>query len=330
MTPELQPRPETVQLMTRKNIGVLMGGLSAEREVSIKTGAAIHRALSEKGYSAHLIDVDSDIADHLKRQAIDTAFIALHGAFGEDGALQGMLEIMEIPYTGSGVLASALAMNKAAAKKIFVFHGVNTPAFRNIRISDDSASIADSVNPGFPLIVKPCEEGSTLGISVAKNAREFHDAVALAARFDRDLLIEEYIQGREITVAVLDGRQLPLIEIRPKSGFYDYRAKYTGGATEYIVQPDMEAETEDAVCKAALQAYHALGCRGAARVDVIVDNENSCFVLEVNTIPGMTETSLLPMAAAGAGIGFEALVEIILCGARLDKKRKTAMPGESI
>ena len=303
-----------------KKIGVLMGGLSSEREISRRTGAAILKALQDKGYTAVPIDVDRDVVDTLRSAALEAAFIALHGMLGEDGVIQGLLEILQIPYTGSGVLASALAMNKVAAKKIFLYHGLPTPGFQSLCVAPGcEGDVLPDITISFPMIVKPSEEGSTIGVSIVRTREELLPALETAAGFGSELLIEAFITGREVTVGMLNDRPLPLIEIIPRRGFYDYQAKYQKGETEYVF-PDWPGDRrEQEIQSLALQAFQSLGCSGAARVDFMVDRDGSPLILEVNTVPGMTETSLLPKAARRAGIEFPELVERILWGAAVHK-----------
>ena len=298
--------------LKKSKIGVLMGGLSEEREISFKTGTAIFKALGDKGYKAIGIDAGRDIPGVLLKKKIDIAFIALHGRYGEDGCMQGLLEVMGIPYTGSGVKASALAMDKAAAKKVMLYHGVSTPA---------SCIYEEGAKPKVkaPLVVKPACQGSAIGVSIVRKEAGLKAALKEAAKFSGPVLIEKYIKGRELTVSILDGRVLPIIEIRPKEGFYDYTAKYTKGMTEFVVPAPIAKSAEKKVAKEALKAFEALGCSGAARVDVILDARGTPFVLEVNTIPGMTELSLFPRAAEAAGLDYPALVEEMLKGAGLNK-----------
>jgi len=298
--------------LKNKRIGVLMGGLSEEREISLKTGAAIMKALGDKGYKAVAIDAGRDIASVLGKKKIDVAFIALHGRYGEDGCIQGLLEMMGIPYTGSGVKASALAMDKTAAKKVMLYHGVSTPA---------SCIHEEGIRPRIkaPLVVKPACQGSAIGVSIVKKEAGLKPALKEAARFGGPVLIEKYVSGRELTVSILDGKVLPTIEIRPRKGFYDYTAKYTKGMTEFVVPAGISRSADKKVAKESLKAYEALGCKGAARVDVILDSKGVPFVLEVNTIPGMTELSLFPRAAQAAGLDYPALVEAMLKGAGLNK-----------
>lgn len=304
-------------------IGVLMGGMSSERDISMQTGTAIRAALERRGYQTRAIDVTPRIAEDVRRDGIEVAFLALHGPYGEDGTIQGMLEIMGIPYTGSGVLASAIAINKAMTKKIFSYHGLPTPAFEVLPVRDGLCSGRIGLKP--PFVVKPVEGGSTIGISIVRSRSELESALAAAARYDREVLIEAYVQGRELTAAVLDGEALPLVEIRPASGFYDYTAKYRSeGTTQYIVAPELPGDAAERVQRLAVAAFDAVGCSGAARIDVMLDDGGNPLLLEVNTIPGMTASSLLPKAAQHAGIDFEHLVERILWGARLHKQMHPA------
>jgi len=298
--------------LKNRKIGVLMGGLSEEREISLKTGAAILKALVEKGYRAVGIDAGGDLPAVLVRKKIEVAFIALHGRYGEDGCVQGLLEVMGIPYTGSGVRASAVAMDKSAAKKVMLFHGVSTPASS---VYEEGKRLKVRV----PLVVKPSCQGSAIGVSIVKKEAGLKAALREASKFPGPVLVEKYISGRELTVSILDGRALPTIEICPKKGFYDYTNKYTKGKTEFIVPAPIPKGVDKKAVKEALKAYEALGCRGAARVDVMLDKSGVPYVLEVNTVPGMTELSLFPRAAQAAGLGYPALVEEMLMSAGLDK-----------
>lgn len=320
---KLMPEQENLnKSFEMKKIGVLMGGISAEREISLKTGSAILEALLRKGYNAVAIDVNIDIASTLQQSGIDTAFIALHGILGEDGAIQGLLEISKIPYTGSGLLSSAISMNKNVSKKIFIYHGLPTPPFQVFNSTGKEINnIKDRINISLPFVVKPSEEGSTIGISIVKKEDEINSALSAALECSNEIIIEKFIKGRELTAAVINGKPLPLIEIIPESGFYDYQSKYTSGATEYIVAPAIEKDLVSEIQALAVKAYHALHCCGAARVDFILDSEKKPSILEINTIPGMTENSLLPKAAEKAGIIFDDLVENILFEAKLHKSR---------
>jgi D-alanine-D-alanine ligase len=306
----------------QKRIGVLLGGLSPESDVSRRSGSAMAAALQRLGYTVTRIEADRSLAGELERNRIEIAMLALHGSFGEDGIVQGLLELMGIPYTGSGVLASAVAMHKALSKKIFVFHELPTPAFQVLSSPDnDTESAFAHVTMKPPFVVKPCEGGSSIGISIVREKTGISAALRSAVcDGSGDILIEAYVGGREVTVGVLNGRALPAIEVSPSAGFYDYDAKYNSkGETSYIDRPDLPAGLHEQLQDLAETVYRVLGCAGAARVDFIVNSEGQPFILEINTIPGMTETSLLPMAARQAGISFDELVERILHGATLHK-----------
>jgi D-alanine-D-alanine ligase len=300
-----------------RKIGVLFGGLSGERDVSVRTGEAILNALRGKGYDASGIFVDRDIDLVLRQTHIDVAFLALHGRYGEDGCVQGLLEVLGIPYTGSSVLASALAMNKAKAKEIFRLHNLPTaPSY--LCEADSGEDIIDNHGSfGFPVVVKPVGEGSSLGVRVARVELELEAAIEVALRFDDDVLVERFIEGKEISVAVLDGKPLGAIEIVPRRGFYDFHNKYASGRSDYHFPARLSPERYRSVLRLASLAHDALGCDGATRVDLIASERGNEVLLEVNTLPGLTPTSLLPRIAHGAGMSFEDLVEEILKGARL-------------
>jgi D-alanine-D-alanine ligase len=301
----------------KKKIGVMMGGLSREREISLRTGKAILRALTEKGYQASPIDVGQDIAETLIKEKIDVAFIALHGRFGEDGTIQGMLELMRIPYTGSGVLASALALHKIMAKKFFLCENIPTPTYEVFQREEIERNPPRTISLPLPLVVKPAREGSTIGVSIVRKEEELVPALREAGKYDEEILVEEFMKGKEITVGILEDIPLPIIEIAPKSGFYDYHSKYTKGETEYIIPARIPREKYLYAQEVSLKAFQVLDCSGCARVDLMTDEDGNPFVIDVNTMPGMTETSLLPKAAGYAGISFEDLVERILLGASL-------------
>jgi D-alanine-D-alanine ligase len=306
-------------MMKAKKIGVLCGGLSAEREVSLKSGAAVHQALVSQGYDATLIDVGRDLTDVLKREGVEVAFIALHGRYGEDGCVQGLLELMQIPYTGSGVLASALAMHKFYSKQAFAASGILTAAFCRYR-RGDAVRLTD-LPFGLPLVVKPAQEGSSVGISIVKEERLLAEAVELAFCHDEEILAEQYIKGQEVQVGILDDRPIGAIEIVPRNEFYDYEAKYCDGMAEHIFPARLEVALYEKALQVGLAAHRALGCRGYSRVDLLVTASGDCHVLEVNTLPGMTALSLLPeIAAKGAGLTFEALVSRIVATAALSTK----------
>lgn len=295
-----------------RRVGVLMGGLSEEREISFKTGRAVLAALRESGFRAQGVDAGRDLPAVLLEKKIEVAFVALHGRYGEDGCVQGMLEVMGLPYTGSGVRASSVAMDKAASKRIFAFHGIDTPEF-------EVAGPDKLPRVKLPAVVKPSAQGSAIGVAIVENKKDLKRAVKKALKLSDEVLVERFVPGRELTVGVLDGAALPVIEIRPKEGFYDYKAKYTKDMTEFMVPAPIGKRDQKRTVDAALAAYRVLGCAGAARVDMILPDGRVPQVLEVNTIPGMTETSLLPMAARAAGLGYRGLVSEILAGAGLDK-----------
>lgn len=303
--------------LKKKTIGVLMGGISAEREISLRTGNAILAALQGSGYRAVAIDAGADLPARLREEGIEIAFVALHGRGGEDGSVQGLLETMCIPYTGSGILASSLAIDKVMTKRVLLAEGLPTPQFAVYRSGDDIEALLAGIE-SYPVIAKPACEGSTIGVTIARDADGLRRGIEAAAVYDRQVLIEEFIRGRETTVSVFDGEALPIIEVVPKSGFYDFNAKYTAGQTEYLLPADFPAPVYARMQQVAVDAYRALGCVGAARVDFMVRGAE-LFCLEVNTIPGMTATSLLPKAAAATGIDFSELVQRILEGAALNK-----------
>lgn len=306
-------------MTTLKKIGVLFGGLSAERDVSLKSGAAVHRALVAQGYNAVTIDVGRDLAEVLKREGVEVAFIALHGRYGEDGCVQGLLELLQIPYTGSGVLASALAMHKLYSKQAFAASGILTAPFRCYRRGE---SVIPAELPfALPVVVKPVQEGSSVGISIVKEESQLEAALALAFRYDDEILVERFVNGQEIQVGILDDVPVGAIEIVPRNEFYDFEAKYTDGMAEHIFPARLEPELYEKAQQVGLAAHRALGCKGYSRVDLLVTAAGECFVLEVNTLPGMTALSLLPeIAAKGAGLTFEALVSRIIESADLSIK----------
>lgn len=301
-----------------KRVGVLLGGISSERDVSIKTGEAIMEALRTRGYDVVPIYVDREIDRVLRATPIDVAFIALHGKYGEDGCIQGLLELMGIPYTGSGVLASALAMDKLKAKEMFRLHNVPTPPYYDLSRPVTDAELEERHGSfGFPVIVKPRREGSSIGVGRANDFAELRAAVDNAFQHDDGVIVERFIKGREVQVGILNDRVLGAIEVVPKRAFYDYQAKYTTGMSEYYFPARLPPTRYQGVLRLAERAHRALGCSGATRVDMIVTEGENEYVLEVNTLPGMTPTSLLPKIASGCGIDFATLCEEILKSARL-------------
>jgi len=301
-------------------VAVLMGGASAEREVSLMSGAGVLEALRSQGVDAHPFDPAERPMDELRREGVAHAFIALHGRFGEDGTVQGALELLGVPYTGSGVMASAIAMDKVYTKRIWTTHGLPTPGFALARSAGDVRDAARRF--GLPLAVKPSREGSTIGFTKLTHEEGCADAYALARRHDDDVLCEQFIEGRELTVALLGtgvaARALPVIEIIAPDGNYDYQHKYFGDATRYECPADLPAALAERVRQLALDAFHAIGCEGWARADIMlrrVDDEP--FLLEINTSPGMTGHSLVPMAAKAEGMSYAQLCVQILADARL-------------
>jgi D-alanine-D-alanine ligase len=297
----------------RKRVGVLLGGMSTERAISLKSGHAVHEALIARGYDAVEVDVGPDVADRLRAERIEVCFVALHGIFGEDGCIQGLLEILRIPYTGSGVLGSATAMDKIATKRAVRGLGLRMAEDVVWRVGDPLPAI------DFPVFAKTPQGGSTLGIVQCADGAGLEKALVDLQRYGDEVLIERKIEGEEITVAVLDGRALPVVAIRPRSGFFDFDAKYTKGETDYLVPAPISPAAAAHAQKDALTVYRSLSLRGVARADFILDAHDVPWFLEINTIPGMTATSLSPMAAQAVGMGFEDLVEAVLDGARLER-----------
>ncbi len=310
--------------MKRLKIAVLMGGPSAEREISLKSGTAVVNALATTG--AKIVPVDVPETKFSIPTDVDVAFVALHGTFGEDGTLQRMLEDSGIAYTGSGPEASARAFDKIAAKTEFLAVGIPTPKYEIFdRAQTDLRRLALL---GFPLVVKPSRQGSSVGVSVVQEETDLEEACQIAWHYDDRLLIEQFIGGRELTVGIVDGHALPVIEIHPKHDFFTYEAKYTKGQTDYLVPAPLDIKIEAQVKKLALRAYDCLGCRDLARVDLILAENNEVFVLEVNTIPGFTETSLVPQAARAAGIEFPDLCVRLVQMALARRKPKAGIDAD--
>ena len=297
-------------------IAVLMGGRSAERAVSLKSGAMVLAALRKKGVDAHTFDPKEKGLDALIDGRYDRAFIALHGRYGEDGTIQGALELIGIPYTGSGVLASALAMDKWRAKLVWEACGIPTPRCELLDGQSDFQAVVARL--GLPLMVKPANEGSSIGMTKVKSARELPEAFALAANYDRSVVAERFVDGIELTVAILGDVPLPTIKLETPREFYDYEAKYTAQDTRYIIPCGLPPDAERIVQGEALRAFRTLDCRGWGRVDLMLDRSGKPYFLEVNTSPGMTDHSLVPMAARHAGLSFEDLCMRILESARLE------------
>ncbi len=302
---------------TGKRVAVLYGGKSTEREVSLRTGKACADALVSKGYDVTLVDVDDDLAARLKAARTDVAFNALHGRWGEDGCVQGLLEVMRVPYTGSGVLASAMGMDKVVAKAMFKALGLALIEYRVFPPGRAGSIGAADLPFGIPCVVKPSGEGSSVGVHLVKDAAKLAAACEDAATFKGDVIVERYVKGTEVNVAVLDGKALGAIEIVPANEFYDYAAKYTAGTTKYFYPARIPDAHRARVMEAAEVAHRGLGCAGVTRVDFIVAQDGTPYILEINTLPGMTATSLVPKIAAGLGIPFPELCERILDSAAL-------------
>lgn len=307
--PTYHLRPTTYKNLGR--IGILMGGPSSEREVSLKSGKAVYDSLKGLRLDVVAIDIKSDgIEDNIhliKPYKLDCAFLALHGRFGEDGQIQDILDTLKIPYTCSGSLASQLAMDKINSRVIFSVNNLPVPRYHVVNRISYHTDWKIHSTLDFPLVVKPATHGSSIGISFVHQRKDLSRAIDIAFSFDERVLIEDYIKGRELTGAVLDGRPLPLIEIVPKKDFFDYEAKYHYGMSEYVVPAKINKNITNRIQSFALSAHKLLGCHGCSRTDFILTKDMTPYLLEVNTIPGLTPTSLLPKAAKFLGIGFSEL-----------------------
>ena len=303
-----------IDVKTFGRVAVLYGGTSAEREVSLKSGAAVLAALQGAGVDAFGIDAGADLAERLIAERPDRVFIALHGRGGEDGSLQGLLECLKIPYTGSGVMASALGMDKLRTKQVWQSLGLPTPAYAVLRDEAECASVVEQL--GTPLISKPIHEGSSIGMAKVHSLAELQAAWQEARKYDEVALVEQWITGAEFTVGILDGKVLPAIRLSTPNTFYDYQAKYLASDTQYQCPCGLSEAREAELAELCLRAFDAVGGRGWGGVDVMQDSDGSFYLLEVNTAPGMTDHSLVPMAAAAAGMNFTDLVLAILASAR--------------
>jgi D-alanine-D-alanine ligase len=340
---------------------VLMGGRSSEREISLRTGRGIAQSLRNLGHAVTALDTATGralppgdeeggappagevrklpatvqaaaVAESASLHEAEVVFVALHGGEGEDGTIQALLDLAGRPYTGSGVMASAIAMNKAMSKRLFEHEGIPTPKWRLLSGGGPLPTIDLAALGGLPLVVKPNAEGSTVGLTIVTDERELPAAIELAARYGTDVLLEQFIPGRELTVAVMGDEALPIVEIRPRSGFYDYESKYTAGKSEYFCPADLPGPLAARVRDLGLRASRCLDCSGVSRVDFRLSPENEPYCLEVNTIPGMTPTSLVPMAARARGLSYDQLVQRMLELAAADWKRRhgrTPAPGAS-
>lgn len=295
-----------------------MGGRSGEREVSLRSGKRVFESLKAQGFNVISMDLEDDLVARLKQEKVEVVYNILHGRFGEDGTVQGLLEMANIPYTGSKVLASALAMNKLASKRVFDALGIPTPRYLEIDLESDVKKEAERIRKvfPFPLVLKPTSEGSSLGVVLIKAGDDLASILQKSVAEFKDVFIEEYVKGREVTVGIIGKgknlKALPILELVPKKEFYDFEAKYTSGLTEFILPARLSEPLTHKVQETALRAHKALGCYGVSRVDMIVGPDHVPYVHDVNTIPGMTEHSDLPAEAAQAGISFDELVVRIL------------------
>ncbi|MEW5620996.1 D-alanine--D-alanine ligase [Pseudomonas putida] len=310
MTSAYDKLHSTLDVKAFGRVAVLYGGKSAEREVSLKSGAAVIDALSTAGVDVVPIDVGDDLLARLQSEKIDRAFIILHGRGGEDGSMQGLLECLGIPYTGSGILASALAMDKLRTKQVWQSLGIPTP--RHAVLASESDCLQASTELGFPLIVKPAHEGSSIGMAKVNSAQELVAAWQDAAKYDSQVLVEQWIHGPEFTIAVLRGQVLPPIALGTPHVFYDYDAKYIANDTQYRIPCGLDSVKEQELIDLTARACNAIGIEGWGRLDVMQDEQGRFWLLEVNTAPGMTDHSLVPMAARAAGLDFQQLVLAIL------------------
>jgi len=297
----------------QRRIGVLMGGVSQEREISLRTGKAVVAALTEKGHRVVPIDLKEENIALVVEAGVEVAFIALHGRFGEDGGVQGLLESAGIPYTGSDSRASRAGMDKMASKCFFITHDVPTPPFRLATAMQRWSLIEEAVQEvGLPLVVKPLREGSSIGVSIARTKEDVPIALAKAFRYGHQAMLERHIAGREFTVGILDGHPLPIVELRTKQPFFNYHAKYSDKGTEFVTTPELAPAVCDRIQAIALAAHDAIDCRHFSRVDMMMEHDGSIYALEVNTIPGLTERSLFPLAARAAGVSFPDLCDRIV------------------
>lgn len=294
-----------------RNIAILTGGDSAEKEISLKSSTAIEKACIELGYNTTTFEINGNIPDVIQRITdYDFVFIALHGGKGENGVVQGLLDSINIPYNGAGVLASALGMEKGLSKQIAKNFDLNTPEwhiYTNVHEAVNGTS-----NIKYPVVVKPSADGSTMGLTIVEKKDQLLSAIELASKYDGNILLEVYIKGREMTATIIGDKAYPIVEIVPKHGIYDYECKYEKGLSEYYCPADISDEISDKMQKDALKIYRAIQCRGYARIDFILDINNMPWFLEINTLPGMTETSLVPKSVKAAGISFNSLIQMII------------------
>lgn len=291
-------------------VAVLMGGRSAEREISLISGSAVLAALQQQGVDAYGIDVSFDICHQLSSGQFDRVFVVMHGRGGEDGEIQGFLQAINMPYTGSNVTASVLSMNKRISKQNWEQQGLPTAAYESVNAETDAETLVSRL--GLPLIIKPVNEGSSIGMSKVKDVAQVQAAIELALKYDADVIAEQWITGEEYTVGILADEALPVIRLKTPNEFYDFDAKYKANTTEYLCPAGLDADAENQCRQLALQAFNALGMQGWGRIDLMRDSNGQFYLLEANSVPGMTDHSLVPMAAKQAGISFEQLVWRIL------------------
>ena len=292
-------------------VAVLMGGRSAEREISLKSGQAVLDVLVKQGVDAHRIDVDKNVSKHLRDGGYDRAFVMLHGRGGEDGEIQGVLQSLDLPFTGSDMTGAVLSMNKLLSKQVWLQHKLPTAAFVSVTSKSNSEVI---VALGLPLIIKPVNEGSSIGMTKVNSTDDLAAAIKLATEFDAEVIAEKWIEGEEYTVAIVNDEALPVIQLKTPNEFYDFDAKYQANTTEYLCPTDLNEQDEKVCQQLALQAFNALRMTGWGRIDFMRDQAGQFYLLEANSIPGMTDHSLVPMAAKQAKISFEQLVWKILEG----------------
>ena len=311
-------------------VAVLAGGRSAEREVSLRSGAQVKAALESRGHEVETVDLDRESWDRLRDGRFDAVFVALHGRLGEDGTVQGMLELLELPYTASGVLSSALCIDKSLSNSLLRAAGLPVPDFEELRAGPVEPGLPERLvdTYGLPLVVKPVREGSTIGLTIARDAEQVAEGLVLAGRYDRRILVQRFVAGTEITVGVLATpvvEVLPTLEITYENETYDYDAKYTAGKSHHVIPARIPEAARRRAAEVAERAFTLLGCDGLARVDEIVDAAGECWLLELNTVPGLTEVSLFPDAARAAGIEFPELCERLVLHA-VERRRREVGP----
>jgi len=291
-------------------VAVLMGGRSAEREISLKSGQAVLEALLAQGIDAHKVDAEVGVSEQLRAGNFDRAFVILHGRGGEDGEIQGVLQALDLPYTGSDITAAVLSMNKNLSKQLWLHEGLSTAEFEQVTTNSDIDELVSKL--GLPIIIKPVNEGSSIGMTKVKSAEDLKSAIKFATEFDAEVIAERWITGEEYTVAILGNKALPVIQLKTPNEFYDFEAKYQSNTTEYLCPCDLNEKDEQECQQIALQAFEGLRMSGWGRVDFMRDESGQFYLIEANSIPGMTDHSLVPMAAKQAGLDFEQLVWTIL------------------